>query len=47
MDKMYRLLVGVLLVPFQLVAANGRELCSTYVAFTEASLSRRKWLERH
>lgn len=25
-----------LLVPFQLVAANGRELCSTYVAFSEA-----------
>ncbi len=30
------------LVPFQLVAANGREVCSTYVSFTEVSLFRRK-----
>ncbi len=29
-------------VPFQLVGANGRQVCSTYVSFTEASLFRRK-----
>jgi hypothetical protein len=30
------------LVPFQLVAGTGRGVCSTYVAFTETSLLRRK-----
>jgi hypothetical protein len=29
-------------VPFQLVAANCREVCGRYVSFTEASLFRRR-----